>query len=100
MKTIQDWEDERAESEILADIGAIAELPETTEPVTKPVADKPIPRNLMRRNYSGLDVSLDWHPATGTTIMLTEGENTPYVFTVPSDKALDAFWHPYFYDPR
>lgn len=103
--TLQEWEDDRAKREILNDIGSLADVPEFEPKRSVPLPPttdtlKPAPCELMRRGLAGIYVSLEWHPATGPTITLYEGEDTPYCFTIPPEKALDAFHHPYVYDPR
>lgn len=58
-------------------------------------------RELARRNGSGLDVVLRWHPETDSVSIAVEDEKTGDSFEVEvaGDQALDAFEHPFAYRP-
>lgn len=55
---------------------------------------------LMERETGGLRVELHhWNGITG--IVVTDHDAEPVVQSVPSARALDAFWHPFVYiDPE
>ena len=96
--TLADWERERFEQETSLEI---SELPEF-EPERKSVPIPPVtdaePCVLKSRTFAGWSTELGWHPALGVTITVKQGfDDTPYMFQVPPEKALDAFEHPYVY---
>lgn len=59
-------------------------------------------RELAYRRDHGIEVFLYWHKKTNVlSIMLTDiNANQSQNFTVPNDKGLDAFYHPYVYAPN
>lgn len=59
---------------------------------------------LMHRRTAGIEVFLNWHrQANILTVMVRDESQTPPVtdeFVVPNDKGLEAFQHPYAYQPK
>jgi hypothetical protein len=56
-------------------------------------------RELAHRISNGIEVTLYWGPARSEVVVEVIDHGTGHVFelTVPSDRALDAFHHPYAY---
>jgi hypothetical protein len=56
-------------------------------------------RELAHRISNGIEVTLLWGLASGEVVVEVVDHGTGHVFevTVPSDRALDAFHHPYAY---
>ena len=52
---------------------------------------------LMEREISGLLVQLVWEPLSQSVLIHTETDLGVREATVPSERALDAFWHPAVY---
>lgn len=61
-------------------------------------------QELMARQNDGLSVFLNWHrEANILSIVLIDNKQTPPFateFTVPNDKGLEAFNHPFAYMPE
>ena len=101
--TIQDWEDDRAKTEIIADIAALEALEVTTTfaegilPGTvPPVTVDPI--TLLERQTAGWRTELRLLADGDIAIWTQQGFDGPiYGSVIPKDKALDAFEHPYCY---
>ena len=56
-------------------------------------------RELAHRSSNGIEVTLFWGPARNEVVVEVFDHGTGHLFelTVPSDRALDAFHHPYAY---
>jgi len=56
-------------------------------------------RELAQRVSDGIEVTLYWGPSDGTVVVEVIDHKADQVFEVevPSDRALDAFHHPYAY---
>jgi hypothetical protein len=56
-------------------------------------------RELAHRVSDGVEVTLYWAKSDGSVVVSVVDHNSERVFevTVPSDRALDAFHHPYAY---
>lgn len=52
---------------------------------------------LMERETSGLTVQLVWEPLTQSVLIHTETDQGVREAPVPSERALEAFWHPALY---
>lgn len=59
-------------------------------------------RELAHRKVGGLAVFLYWHKGSNTLseVVIDDGLNQTIVFSVPNDKGLDAFYHPFPYAQR
>lgn len=59
-------------------------------------------QNLAERSNNGIAVSLDWDSDLNTVFITTDDLHTGVssAFMVPSEKALDAFHHPFAYEPH
>ena len=59
-------------------------------------------RELAHRASNGIEVSLFWGPVTGEVVVEVVDHSSEHFFelTVPSERALDAFHHPYAYAAR
>lgn len=51
----------------------------------------------MERNSGGLNVQLSHLPMTQLTVLTARKGHEQFAVTVPSERALDAFWHPAVY---
>lgn len=88
-QSLREWEQAHEQKALLK---ALEEMDTVDEPeVSTSVA-------LMERSYAGLTVELH-HQNGESYILLQEGEGVPRAFTVPNEKAMDAFHHPYVYEP-
>lgn len=93
-QTLGEWERDRFSAQVADEIDG---LPETDEPAHAPAEFDPTV--LMERTYAGLLVELRYLNDE-ITILVREGERgKPMTAVVPSEKALDAFHHPYCYLP-
>jgi len=56
-------------------------------------------RELAHRVSNGIEVSLFWGPASGEVVVEVVDHSSEHFFelSVPSERALDAFHHPYAY---
>jgi hypothetical protein len=56
-------------------------------------------RELAHRISNGIEVTLYWGPASSEVVVevIDHGAGTIFDMTVPSERALDAFHHPYAY---
>jgi hypothetical protein len=56
-------------------------------------------RELAAREANGVRVVLSWHPHRNALTVLVEDDRLGdrFVVAVPSDRGLDAFYHPYAY---
>jgi len=56
-------------------------------------------RELAHRVSNGIEVTLLWGPARNEVVVevIDHGAGTVFELTVPSERALDAFHHPYAY---
>ena len=56
-------------------------------------------RELAHRASNGIEVSLFWGPVSGEVVVEVVDHSSEHFFelTVPSERALDAFHHPYAY---
>ena len=59
-------------------------------------------RELAHRSSNGIEVSLFWGPASGEVVVevVDHSSEQSFELTVPSERALDAFHHPYAYAAR
>jgi hypothetical protein len=57
---------------------------------------------LDRRNGNGIDVTLVWAPATNQVFIgvIDKRTGTEFAIEVDPANALDAFYHPFAYEPR
>lgn len=65
------------------------------------VEKQPLYRELAERHSPGLQVILMWLRRTNTVWLelIDEAQGLDTTFCVPSDRALEAFYHPYAYRP-
>ena len=54
---------------------------------------------LLERDYAGLRVELNLSEAGHLSLLVREGLDDPQIVSIPPDKGLDAFNHPYCYLP-
>jgi hypothetical protein len=59
-------------------------------------------RELAHRISNGIEVTLYWGPAKNEVVVQVFDHGSAHIFeiTVPSERALDAFHHPYAYASR
>jgi hypothetical protein len=59
----------------------------------------PATRELAAREANGVRVVLNWHPQRNALTVLVDDSTLGdrFVLAVPSDRGLDAFYHPYAY---
>jgi predicted metal-dependent phosphoesterase TrpH len=59
-------------------------------------------RELANRVSNGIEVTLLWGPSTGEVVVevIDHSAEQAFELTVPSERALDAFHHPYAYASR
>lgn len=59
-------------------------------------------RELANRVSNGTEVTLSWGPGTGEVVVevIDHSAEQVFEFSVPSERALDAFHHPYAYASR
>ena len=95
--TIQDWEDNRAKTEIEADLAALEALPtvDDIEPDPVAVAD---PISLLERSTAGWRTELLLLADGNVAIKVQQGFDGPiFGAVIAGEDALDAFEHPYCY---
>jgi hypothetical protein len=70
--------------------------------VSEAITQEKTRRELANRVSNGVEVSLFWGPGTGEVVVevVDHGAEQVFEFSVPSERALDAFHHPYAYASR
>jgi predicted metal-dependent phosphoesterase TrpH len=70
--------------------------------VSEAITQEKTRRELANRVSNGLEVTLSWGPVTGEVLVEVIDHSAEQVFelSVPSERALDAFHHPFAYASR